>query len=208
MYMNKSCNNNCNNSCNSNNCNNYNNSNSSNNKTMIKCPYCNSKRINKNGNKYNKQRYICNNCNKSFSFSDKRIKRSNKERELALLLYVSNSSIRSIQNVINKFFNTNIAYNVLDNWIKTYKKQLKIDIDKKIDNNKEDKEKDIKRDKEDKELNKYKKDNKNNNKKKTIDILEMDELWSYYYDLKKKEEKESKYGLLLIGTEIKLLHIK
>ena len=96
---------------------------------VIKCPYCNSVRIKKNGKKYNKQRYMCNDCNKSFSFNDKRIKRSRKERELALLLYISNSSIRSIQNVINKFFNTNISYNVLDNWIKTYKKQLKLDID-------------------------------------------------------------------------------
>ena len=96
---------------------------------VIKCPYCNSVRIKKNGKKYNKQRYICNDCNKSFSFNDKRVKRSSKERELALLLYISNSSIRSIQNVINKFFNTNISYNVLDNWIKTYKKQLNLDID-------------------------------------------------------------------------------
>ena len=46
-------------------------------------------------------------------------------------------------------------------------------------------------------------------KPKTIDILELDELYSYCYDLKKNEKKrESKYGLLLIGTEIKLLHLK
>ena len=36
----------------------------------------------------------------------------------------------------------------------------------------------------------------------------MDELYSYNYDLKKKEKKELKYGLLLIGEEIKLLHMK
>ena len=40
----------------------------------------------------------------------------------------------------------------------------------------------------------------------------MDELYSYYCDIrkerKKNEEKESKYGLLLTETEIKLLHIK
>jgi hypothetical protein len=33
----------------------------------------------------------------------------------------------------------------------------------------------------------------------------MDELYSKYYDNKKKEQKESKYGLLWIGEEIKLL---
>ena len=36
----------------------------------------------------------------------------------------------------------------------------------------------------------------------------MDELYSYYYDLKRKEKKELEYGLLLIGEEIKLLHMK
>ena len=39
----------------------------------------------------------------------------------------------------------------------------------------------------------------------------MDELYSYYCDIrkerKKNEEKESKYGLLLTETEIKLLCI-
>ena len=59
-----------------------------------------------------------------------------------------------------------------------------------------------------KENNKRKKNEIKNNIKNKIDILEMDELYSYYYDLKKKEKKELKYGLLLIGEEIKLLHMK
>jgi hypothetical protein len=50
-------------------------------------------------------------------------------------------------------------------------------------------------------------DNKREKEKpRTINILELDELYSYFYDIKKKNM--SKYGLLLIGIEIKLLHLK
>ena len=62
-------------------------------------------------------------------------------------------------------------------------KQLKIDVDNKNNNN------------------------KNNNKPKTIEVLELDELYTYFYDLKKNKEKNVKYGLLLIGTKVKLLHL-
>lgn len=150
----------------------------------MNCPYCNNETIHKNGNKYNKQRYICPKCGKSFSLSDNRVKRNNKEREMALLLYCHNMSLRSIQNVLNKYFNTNIAFNVIDNWIKTNAKQLRLDVNNNRDNN------------------------NNNNKPKTIEILELDELYTYFYDIKKNNEKTSKYGLLLTETEIKLLHIK
>jgi hypothetical protein len=45
---------------------------------------------------------------------------------------------------------------------------------------------------------------------RTIEVLELDELYSKYYDIKKKknEQKGSKYGLLLTESEVKLLHIK
>ena len=211
------------------------------NNSIIVCKYCENKHnIIKKGikGKYNKQIYYCKNCKKYFSIGkDNRIKRDEKLKELTLLLYSHNSSLRSIQNIIEKLYDTKISFCVICNWIKTMTKLLKIDIDnrnkeelnkdkedKELNNNKEiEKEKDINKDKENKELNKYynnTKYNNNNNKKynnitnnikvkrKTIDILEMDELWSYYYDIKKKEEKESKYGLLLIGEEIKLLHLK
>ena len=186
---------------------------SNNNNSIIVCKYCENKHnIIKKGTKgkYNKQIYYCKNCKKYFSIGkDNRIKRDEKLKELALLLYSHNSSLRSIQNIIEKLYDTKISFCVICNWIKTMTKLLKIDIDNR---NKEELNKD-KEDKENKELNKYKKDNNNitNNikvKRKTIEVLEMDELWSYYYDLKKNEEKESKYGLLLTETEIKLLHLK
>jgi transposase-like protein len=145
---------------------------------IIKCPYCDSEHVVRNGNKYNKQRYLCKNCHKSFSLSDSRIKRENKQRELCLLLYSHNSSLRSIQNVLNKFFNTNIAYNVIDNWLKTSAKLMRFDLARK-----------------------------EKEKPRTINILELDELYSYFYDIKKNKKNILKYGLLLIGTEIKLLRL-
>ncbi|MDR2760863.1 MAG: hypothetical protein LBB09_03390 [Rickettsiales bacterium] len=44
-------------------------------------------------------------------------------------------------------------------------------------------------------------------KPRTINMLELDELYSYFYDLKKNEKNILRYGLLLIGTEVKLLHL-
>lgn len=163
----------------------------------MKCPYCNSSHINKNGIKYNKQRYICRNCNKTISEgTDNRIKRDIKQRELCLLLYSHNMSMRSIQSTINKFYNTNIAIRLIEKWIKSFKKLLELDI-----NNKKEKIKEIEETEETEET-------ERKDRPKTIEVLEMDELYSKYYDYKKNEQKELKYGLLLIENEIKLLHLR
>ena len=127
--------------------------------------------------------------NRNFSLNDNRIKHPIKHILLALILLNKNISKRNIQKTLQEVFKIKLSYSVLDRWFKTFEYLL--------DNNK-DKDKDK---------------NKNNNiKKKKIDILEMDELYSYYYDIRKERKKnkdtESKYGLLLTETEIKLLHIK
>lgn len=146
------------------------------------CKYCNSdNNIIKKGIKYNKQCYYCKECKRYFTEGkDKRIKRDIKQKELAILLYMHNSSMRSIQSIINKIYNTRIAFNLITKWIKSFCKLSSIDIN----------------------------NNNNKTKTKTIEVLELDELYSKYYDFKKNEWKESKYGLLLIEEEIKLLHLK
>jgi transposase-like protein len=163
------------------------------------CPYCNSERTNKNGKKNKKQRYICRDCNKSFSDSDNRMTRDIKQKELALLMYSHNSSLRSIQSVIEKLFDTKISFSLICKWIKSFSRFLNIDKDNEIKQSNR-----ANKDNEDRQS------NKDNDKIKshTIEILEMDELYSKYYDSKKNEQKESKYGLLLIDNEIKLLHLK
>jgi hypothetical protein len=80
---------------------------------------------------------------------------------------------------MEKFFGVSISSNLIVRWIKSFSKLLSYDLDRK-----------------------------EKEKPRTINILELDELYSYFYDLKKNEKNMSKYGLLLIGTEIKLLHLK
>lgn len=162
------------------------------------CPYCNSKRINKNGHKCNKQRYICRDCHKSFCEEDARVKRPNSQRELALILYTRGVSFRSIQKIIELYFNTKISHSLIMKWIKTLAKLLKSDCKK--NNNIENMN------------NIDNKDNTNNNINnihlhKTIEILELDELYTYYYDSKKNSKNSSSYGLLLTETDIKLIHL-
>ncbi|MDR2778523.1 MAG: hypothetical protein LBB13_03440 [Rickettsiales bacterium] len=144
------------------------------------CRCCDSTDTVCNGRKYNKQRYLCKSCGRSFSESDTRIKRDPKERELCLLLYSYNMSMRSIQNTLNKFYDTNISFNLVDTWIKSFFKLLSYDLDR----------------------------NRKGKKPKTVKILELYELHSYFCNIKKNRENRSKYGLLLIEEEIKLLRLK
>ena len=154
---------------------------------IIKCRYCGSVYCIKHGKtSTNKERYLCKNCNRNFSLNDNRIKHPIKHILLALILLNKNISKRNIQKTLQEVFKIKLSYSVLDRWFKTFEYLL--------DNNK-DKDKD-----------------KNKNIQKKIDILEMDETYSYYCDIRKERKKnkdtESKYGLLLTETEIKLLHIK
>ncbi|MDR2760877.1 MAG: hypothetical protein LBB09_03465 [Rickettsiales bacterium] len=141
--------------------------------------YCNSIHIVKYGVNYGKQRYRCKDCGKFFSEDDNRIKRDIKQRELALILYINNSSLRSIQRVLECFFDTKISMRLIEKWNKSFTKLLNYDIRRQ------------------------KQSNQINKPPETIEALESDELRSYFYDLKKNERNISKYGLLLIGTEIK-----
>jgi hypothetical protein len=43
-----------------------------------------------------------------------------------------------------------------------------------------------------------------NHERETIEVLEMDELYTYI----KKKKTKLEYGLLLIGTDLKMLHLK
>mgnify|MGYP004676986631 CR=1 FL=1 len=175
----------------------------------VHCKYCNSTHVIKKGFNYNKQQYQCKDCKKYFRIGDNRIKRDIRQKELALLLYSHNTSIRSIQSVLNKYFDTKIGFNVIDNWIRSSYKLLNYDIKrlKNISNSDSDSDNNININNNNNNSNDIITTN-NRNKPKTIEVLELDELYTYFYDLKKNKEKMSKYGLLLTETEIKLFHIK
>lgn len=148
-----------------------------NNNNVIKCKYCGS--INCcckygfyiNDNKERIQKYKCKHCNKIFSNKEdtryKLEKYDLNKRKLAITMYINNVGIRSIERILN------IPNTLVLNWIKNIGKN----IENIINNNKNNI------------------DNNRDNKK--INILEMDELYTYV----KKNKIKSKYGLLLIEME-------
>jgi transposase-like protein len=104
---------------------NTNTNNNTNNANAIKCRFCGSNHWVKHSKTYNnKDRYLCKECFKNFSLNDKRVKHNLRHIELALLLYSHNSSLRSIQSVLELFFNIKLSFNVLDRWIKNLSNRL------------------------------------------------------------------------------------
>jgi transposase-like protein len=127
--------------------------------TEIHCPYCNNnEHIKKNGHRRGQQIYMCGKCKKTFNTSnvDKRIKHPILLRKLTLTFYLSGTSMRGIQKALSICFNKKIAFTVVNNWIKNSNNIL---VKKK-------------REKENKKEHEM-------DTKKTIQILEMDELFTY-----------------------------
>jgi hypothetical protein len=89
-------------------------------------------------------------------------------------------SLSSIQRAYEGFFNKKISFNLTTKWIHSMIKILKNDLEEE----------------------------KKDKKPETIEILEIDELYSYLYDFKKNKRFMSKYGLLWIEEKIKLLRLE
>lgn len=173
------CNNIENNKSNSNNKSDSNNESNCNN---IKCKYCNSDSISKIGHSSynNKQRYRCNNCNKTWTEGkDNRIKHSLMERKFCITSYLNGTSMRGIQKTLSMIYNKKIHIQNIVHWIKNADKILKEEI--------EERQKEV--------------------KSKEIKILEMDELFTYIKKnpkiLMEKNIVIKEYGLLLIGMKEK-----
>ena len=135
----------------------------------IKCKYCNSNKINKCGKQNNKQRYLCRDCRRTFIIEpDTRYKYDKYNLELRKLAITMYMNNVGIRSIERILKVSNV---LILNWIKNIGKNIE-----RINNNN-----DIEKKKN----------------KKNINILEMDELYSYV----KKNEIKLKYGLLLIETE-------
>ena len=89
-------------------------------------------------------------------------------------------SLSSIQRAYERFFNKKISFNLITKWVHSMVKILKNDLEEE----------------------------KKNKKPETIEVLEIDELYSYLYDFKKNKRFMSKYGLLWIEEKIKLLRLE
>lgn len=145
----------------------------------IKCPKCNFKHYVKNGLIRGKQRYKCKDCLCNFIDGDARNKYDNNIRNLVIRMYLNNCGLRRIAHILK------IPLSTCFNWIK---KAGKI-VDEMVKEKKE--------------------------QVQDIEILEMDEIFTF---IKKSLEKTKQvgssathtpeFGLLWIGTDLKLLRLK
>jgi transposase-like protein len=161
----------------------------------IVCPHCkNNIHIKRNGHYKGEQVYSCSKCNKTFRLSgtDKRIKHSPILRKLALSMYLSGTSIRGIQKVLNVSFSTKLYHRTILCWIKNANSILQEELNKETQRRKE--------------------ENPPTGEKTIIPIVEMDELYTYVKKNQKIPKEENtminEYGLLLIDSEMKLLHLR
>lgn len=145
----------------------------------IECARCKSKRYVKNGLVRGVQRYRCVGCGYNYTLEDRRSTYDNKTRNLVIRMYLNNCGFRRIAEILS------IPLSTVFKWIK---KAGKI-VDEMVSARQEEAEK--------------------------IEILEMDELYTYI----KKNQEETKrlgrskdhtpeFGLLWIGTDLKLLRLK
>ena len=145
----------------------------------IKCPKCYNDFYIKNGLVRGKQRYRCKECRCNFIEGDDRIKYDNKTRNLAIRMYLNNCGFRRISEILDIPLSTSFS------WIK---KAGQI-VDEMVKTRQE--------------------------QVQEIEILEMDELFTF---VKKSPEEARKpgnsvirtpeFGLLWIGTDLKLLRLK
>lgn len=145
----------------------------------IKCPKCCSGLNIKNGYVRNKQRYRCSQCRCNYTLGDNRNKHDNKIRKLAIRMYLNNCGFRRIAEILE------VPLSTVFSWIK---KAGQI-VDEMVKTRQE--------------------------QVGEIEILEMDELFTF---VKKSLEGTKKlensairtpeFGLLWIGTDLKLLRLK
>ena len=165
--------------------------------TIILCKFCNSDKVVKDGKMNKNQRFKCKSCLRNFINQDKRKLYFEKERYLAFILRTEGNGFRAIARVLSEIYNKKIYYQTVQKWIKNKYLEEKI------------------------------KDSRQAKNLQNIQVLEMDELYTFVkknpkksLSLLKKCPMEARknttnttdhiceYGLLLTATETKLLHLK
>ena len=141
---------------------------------MEKCKFCESINVRKEGFSRGIQRYKCNNCGRLQVNRDLRIKFDSREKNAALTLYLEGNGFRRIARILSKIFSKKFVYQTVIQWIKSFGYSLG------------------------KQQLFYKQESKN------IEVLEMDELYTYI----QKNEIKSEYGLLLTEIGCVLIHLK
>ena len=151
---------------------------------FIKCKFCMVSKVVKDGFVRGSQRFKCRSCGKNFIEGDKRENESysREVRNMVIRMYLNNCGIRRIAHILKLPLSTTFG------WIRKAGKMVDEIVDEMVKNK--------------------------NEEFKKIDILEMDELFTYVKKSQeqiKKQGKESvnipEYGLLWIGTDLKLLRL-
>jgi len=89
---------------------------------MLTCKHCGSEKVIKDGIVYNKQRYKCKSCGRTFREGDERLKYSLEQKVRALKLYKEGMGLRSIERI------EGISTPLLIQWIRNFGRILKEEI--------------------------------------------------------------------------------
>ena len=143
---------------------------------MKKCKFCKSEKLVRNGKARGKQRYLCNNCKREQTEGDGRIRYENKLKRCAIVLYLEGNGLRGIARILSEIFDAKIYFQTIAKWLK----QAGHIVEEEV---------------------KSMRNNENNN---NIEIVEMDELFTFI----KKNKIRSEYGLLLTGMRSVYLNLR
>ena len=91
---------------------------------MKNCRHCGSEKIIKTGHRDGQQKWRCKECGKFQGAVDRREKYSQKEREVAVTLYLEGCGFRRIARILSKMFEKHFCYQTVILWIKKAAKEL------------------------------------------------------------------------------------
>lgn len=145
----------------------------------INCKMCGSLSTVKAGFIRDKQRHKCKDCRRFFTQGDSRVRHSNETKQLVVRMYVNNCGFRRISEILE------LPLATVFSWVKQAGKIVDAMVKARSDN------------------------------VQHIEILELDELYTYVKKNRARIEKQAnvqvnipEFGLLLIGTEAKWLHLR
>ncbi len=85
---------------------------------MERCRHCGSERIVKTGHRDGQQKWRCKDCGKFQGARDRREKYSEKEKEIAVNLYLEGCGFRRIARILSNMFEKHFCYQTVIQWIK------------------------------------------------------------------------------------------